>query len=69
MQERQRGFGHEIQLLLLERRVGFGREACDHIGADGDAGPHCACAGDCRGRVGAQMPPLHSLQDKVAADL
>ena len=68
VQERQFGFGHEIQ-RFAEQRLGLGGKAGDQVGADRDPGPQRPRPRDRRRRIGAQMAALHALQDQVAARL
>ncbi len=68
MQEWDGATFHEVE-AVGEHRVRLGREAGDQVGADGDPRPQGAGPGDHRQHVGAQMPPLHALQDEIAAGL
>ena len=68
VQERDLRFGDEGE-GIAEQVFGFGREAGDQVGADGDAGPQAAGAGDDIERILAQMPALHALEDEVRAGL
>ena len=49
--------------------LGLGREAGDDVGAEHHVGPQPPHLLAERDRVGAQMPPLHALEDQVVAGL
>ena len=52
-----------------EQRLGFGREAGDQVGADGDAGPQARARAMTASASAREMPALHALQDQVVAGL
>jgi len=54
---------------VREHRLRLGRETGDQVGADGNLGSRGLDALDQADRVGAQVPPLHPLQDHVVAGL
>ena len=68
MQMRQPAFRDEIE-RAPEHIFGLGRETGDQIGAEHRVRPqppHCVAERD---GVGAQMPPLHALEDEIVAGL
>ena len=65
---RQPAFVDEIE-RAREHRLGLGREAGDDVAAEHDVGPQPPHLIAERDRVGAQVPPLHALEDEIVAGL
>ncbi len=68
MQMRQPAFVDDVE-RVFEHRLGLGRKAGDQIGAEDHVGAKCAHLLAEANGVGAEVPPLHPLQDHVVAGL
>ena len=65
---RQAAFVHEIE-RAHEHRLGLGRKSGDDVGAEHHVRPQPPHLFAERDRVGAQVPPLHALEDEIVARL
>ena len=65
---RQPAFVDEVE-RTREHRLGLGREARDDVAAEHHVRPQPPHLVAERDRIGAQMAPLHALEDEIVAGL